>query len=375
MGPGQGPQRYQAMNSEAPSGVRNGTTGLLGVSGAFIALGRIFSSVGGGLPWPGHASGVTRSEYEAFDRHVREAGRFNGWYTGENVRHALSALGTMMEEGAMRRWLSAYGEGPVTGPRRVGLVLAGNVPMVGWHDVMSTLLAGHHAVVKCSSQEPALIPAAITLLCAIDPSWAGRVTFTEGPWGEVDALIATGSDNTARHFEHYFGHLPRIVRRSRTSMAVLDGTETESELAALGEDVFRHFGLGCRNVAKVLLPADFDTDRLFKAFLPWQHVVQHHKYTNNLDYHRALWLLDGAPFLENGFLILKEDAALFSPVGTLYYQRYADRRELQAILQAHAPSLQCVVGHGHIPFGQAQCPGPADHADGVDTMAFLLGLR
>lgn len=363
------------MNSEAPFGVRSVSTGPLAASGAFIALGRIFSAVGAGQPWPGHACGLTQAEYDTFLRHVREAGRFNGWYTEENVRHALAALGHMMGQEAMQQWLAAYTQPPAPNAKRVGLVLAGNVPMVGWHDVMCTLLAGHHAVVKCSSQEPALIPAAIALLTTLDPAWGGCVTFTEGPWGEVDAIIATGSDNTARHFEHYFGHLPRIIRRSRTSVAVLDGTEAEAELEALGEDVFRHFGLGCRNVAKVLLPADFDTDRLFRAFLPWQHVVQHNKYANNLDYHRALWLLDGAPFLENGFLIMKEDPALFSPVGTLYSQRYADQQELQAILQAHAPSLQCVVGHGHIPFGQAQCPGPADHADGVDTMAFLLGLR
>jgi len=190
----------------------------------------------------------------------------------------------------------------------------------------------------------------------------------------VDAVIATGSDNTARYFEHYFGHLPRIVRKSRVSVAVLDGSETPEELAALGEDVFRYFGLGCRNVAKVYLPRDFDLDRLFGAFFPWKDIVHHHKYANNYTYTRAVWMLDRVPFVENGFLLLREAEALPSAVSTLHWERYDDRASLEADLAACATSIQCVVGHGHVPFGRAQYPALWDYADGVDTMRFLLGL-
>ncbi|WKZ67422.1 MAG: acyl-CoA reductase [Flavobacteriales bacterium] len=343
---------------------------------ALAQLGEVMRALGAHQPWPGHAIGLSRVEYEGLERAVGRAQRFNGWATEEQVRHAFAAWGEALRPAPIEAWLSRYPEGGAStrAVRNVGLVLAGNVPLVGLHDVLCTWLAGHRARVKCSSQEPELLPAVAQVLDRFAPGAAERITFVEGKLGEVDAVIATGSNNTARYFEHYFGHLPRIVRRNRVSVAVLEGNETEDELAALGEDVFRYFGLGCRNVSKLLIPVDFDVDRLFRAFFPWGGIIQHNKYANNYDYTRALWLLDRVPFLENGFLLLKEDEALASPVAALFFQRVADRAAAERYLEANAAAIQCVVGRGHVPFGRAQHPALWDYADGTDTMRFLFGL-
>lgn len=341
---------------------------------ALAQLGRVLTAVGQGGDWPGHATGVTAEEYAALDSAVRTASGHNGWATEDNVRYACRAWGTVLTPESLEDWLVAYRSQleAAREVRTVGLVLAGNVPLVGLHDVLCTWLSGHSAVVKCSSQEPRLIPALLRVLEDLAPGTGARVRFAEERLGEVDAVIATGSNNTARYFEHYFGHLPRIVRRSRTSVAVLDGTETDAEMAALGEDVFRYFGLGCRNVAKLYVPERFDPDRFFRAVLPWAHVAQHNKYGNNYDYTRAIWLLDQTTFLDNGFVLLKEDTALASPMATVFYERYSDIEQVGRALHAQADRIQCVVGHGHLPFGTAQTPALGDYADGADTLDFLL---
>lgn len=342
---------------------------------ALTQLGMVMRSLGAGSPWPGHGIGLSEGEYAALDDAIRRARQHNGWATEEEVRHAVQAWGDALEEGSITAWTGRYpglGQQPQV-QRTVGLILAGNVPLVGLHDVISVWLSGHRARIKCSSLEPELIPALVRVLEHFLPDTAERIAFAQGRLGEVEALIATGSNNTARYFEHYFGHLPRIVRKNRVSVAVLTGQETGEELVALGDDVFRYFGLGCRNVSKLLLPRDFDLDSLFKAFYPWKDIVHHNKYANNYDYTRALWLLDRVPFLENGFLLMKEDAALASPVGALFYQRYDEQHDVDAYIAGHRDHIQCVVGQNQdVRFGQAQHPALWDYADGVDTMRFLL---
>ncbi len=342
---------------------------------ALVQLGRVFRHFAAGDAWPGHACGLGEAEYAAFDDLVRQAHVRNGWATEENVRHALGGLATMLQERELEAWSSAYPDlGAPRTPRTVGLVLAGNIPMVGFHDVLCVVLSGHRARIKCSSDDPELIPATIGMLEHFAPGIADQAVVTAEKLTGIDAVIATGSTNTARYFEHYFGHLPRIVRKGRVSVAVLDGTESTEELGALGEDLFRYYGLGCRNVSKLYVPRDFDLDRVFGAIFPWKDIVNHKKYGNNFDYHRALWMLDRAPFLENGFVVFKEEKALASPVAAVYYERYDSPAQVDEALAAQAGHIQCVVGHGHIPFGQAQCPGPGDYADGVDTLRFLLDL-
>ncbi|HRH36925.1 MAG TPA: acyl-CoA reductase [Flavobacteriales bacterium] len=344
---------------------------------ALAQLGEVMRALGTSAPWPGHAIGLGEAEYSKVDRLIRSAHIQNGWATEENVRHAFNAWGETLRSGTIHAWLAAYPElkEARTSTKTIGLILAANVPLVGLHDVLCTWLSGHHARVKCSSQETELIPALVEALDAFAPGTAQQIAFTTGKLGDVDAVIATGSGNTSRYFEHYFGHLPRIVRKNRVSVALLDGTETEAELTALAEDVFRYFGLGCRNVSKVFVPQDFDLDRLFKAFFPWKDIVNHNKYANNYDYTRALWMLDGVKFLENGFFLVKEDAALASPVSTLFHERYTDVSAVQTSLKENADKIQCIVGHGFIPYGAAQQPALSDYADNVDTLKFLLDLE
>lgn len=344
---------------------------------ALAQLGTVMGMVGRSEEWPGHSCGLGEAEYVELDDRVRRACITNGWATEENVRHAFRAWSSALDMEALDTWLGAYPTaGGAPGPQRtVGLVLAGNIPAVGLHDVLCVLVSGHQARVKCSSQDPELIPGLLSVLDRFWPGTSGRVRFVTGKLGEVDAVIATGSNNTARYFEHYFGHLPRIVRKSRVSVAVLDGTETREELADLGEDIFRYFGLGCRNVAKLYVPQDLLLDRFFEAIYPWNDIVNHNKYGNNYDYTRALWLLDGVTFLDNGFLLLKQDKALASPMATVFYDTYSSRADLEAELSERSGEIQCIVGHGHVPFGKAQYPALSDYADGVETMRFLLDLK
>lgn len=364
------------MNKSGKGVVRPSADTLQQRCDALAQLGRVFALLGEARSWPGHACGLAEAEYLALDRAVREAVLHNGWATEENVRHAFRSWSNALLPAHLDAWVRHYPQlrVPPDPPVTVGLILAGNVPLVGLHDVLCIWLSGHSATVKCSSQEPALIPAILRVLEHWQPDAAQRIAVATDKLGAVDAVIATGSNNTARYFEHYFGHLPRIVRRSRVSVAVLDGSETREELEALGEDVFRYFGLGCRNVSKVYLPQDFDLDRLFTALYAHHDIVQHNKYANNYDYTRAIWLLDGVKFLDNGFLLVRETEALPSAVATLHVERVSGAGQVEEALRTHAEAIQCVVGHGHVPFGQAQYPALWDYADNVDTLAFLFGL-
>ena len=342
---------------------------------ALVQLGGIMLGLGAKADWPGHSCGLTAEEYSALNSAIVRAKSFNGWYTEENVRHAFGAWGLALQREGVDQWLAAYPElADQRGSMTVGLILAGNVPLVGLHDVICVWLTDHLAQVKTSSQEPELIPMLLRVLENFLPGTIDRIVIAKEKLGPVDAVIATGSNNTARYFEHYFGHLPRIIRKNRVSVAVLDGSETEEEFTALGEDVFRYFGLGCRNVSKLFLPHEMDLDRIFKGFFLYGSIVQHNKYGNNYDYTRALWLLDRIDFLENGFVLLKEDQSLVSPVATVFYERYGTIDEVEQRLRDEEFSIQCVVGHDRIPFGKAQQPQLWEYADGVDTLGFLTSL-
>lgn len=300
---------------------------------------------------------------------------FNGWFTPENVREAFSSLASMLSAKALDEWVSRYPQ--LDAPRdskKVGLILAGNIPLVGFHDVLSVLISGHHPVMKCSRDDNRLMPAVLNELVNINSQWDGRFTFVNDRLTSFDAVIATGSNNSARYFEHYFGHVPNIIRKNRSSVAVLHGEESPHELEALGNDVFTYFGLGCRNVTKVFAPRDFDTDRMFSAFFKYKDIISHSKYANNYDYHKALWLLNRDELIENGFLLLKEDEQLVSPVGSLFLHRYDQPDEVDHWLTTHRDEVQCVVGRNYLPFGKAQQPELWDYADGIDTLQFLIGL-
>ncbi len=255
--------------------------------------------------------------------------------------------------------------------------MAGNIPLVGFHDFLSVLIAGHSVVVKQSSNDKHFLPLITKYLEHVEPSFKGAIAFTEEKLTDFDAAIATGSNNTARYFDYYFGKYPNIIRKNRNSITVVTGNETEAELKGLGEDVFRYFGLGCRSVSKLFVLKGYDFDQLFKAIFEYSDIINYKKYQNNYDYNKAVYLMSEFDLLENGFLMLKEDKSYSSPIASLFYEYYDDVDSLQEKLRQDEDDIQCIVSNAlenAVPFGQTQQPSLTDYADGVDTLEFLSEL-
>lgn len=248
--------------------------------------------------------------------------------------------------------------------------MAGNIPMVGFHDLLSVLISGNKLVAKLSSQDNYLMKLVVNQLISNHPEFKELISVEER-LTEIDCIIATGSDNSARYFEYYFAKYPHIIRKNRTSVGVLTGNESREELFELGKDIFTYFGLGCRNVSTVLVPTGYDFAAFFESVQTFESVVQHHKYANNYDYNKSILLLDQVPFLDNGFLLVKPDQQLVSPISVLHYQTYENKEEIPLILSRIQEKVQCVVGSGFLPFGKAQLPEVNDYADGVDTLKVL----
>lgn len=254
--------------------------------------------------------------------------------------------------------------------------MAGNIPLVGFHDLLSVLLTGNSALLKLSANDRVLLPLLMEYLIAQEPELKADLSVAEGPLKAYDAVIATGTNNTSRYFEYYFGRKPNLIRRNRNSVAILTGDESESQLVNLGKDIFDYFGLGCRNVSKLYVPEDYSFESFYEAIQSYSYLASHRKYGNNYDYNKAVYLMSAFPFLDNGFLLLKEDTGYSSPIATLYYERYKRVPELRQKIAADRSLIQCVVGNPvegwDIPFGTSQSPELWDYADGVDTVDFLL---
>ncbi len=311
---------------------------------------------------------------EELDQWKREAEIHNKWFTSENVQKALEGIILMLRKDTLEKWLANYPL-PVAVPRKIGVVMAGNIPMVGFHDMLSVLVSGHILVAKLSADDTILMKKLSGLLISIEPSLEGRILFAD-KLTNIDAVIATGSDNTARHFEYYFSKIPSIIRRNRVSVAVLTGNESGGELAALGGDMLQYFGLGCRNVSKVFIPKEMTLNRLYEAIEPWKTVINAQKYANNYEYNRSIFLLKSVLHLDNGFLIAVETEELTSAIAVFYYERYASLDDVKRQLEAQQSKIQCVVAskgvvENAVPFGAAQSPYPWEYADGVDTLDFL----
>lgn len=307
----------------------------------------------------------------------RQAAAHNSWFTEDNVALALEGICRYLDEEKLRQWIAPY-QLPEenTAPKKVGVVMAGNIPMVGFHDFLSVLICGHQLYAKPGSQDPVLIPYLARELCEIEPQFKTYIHFVDRLTG-MDAMIATGSDNSSRYFEYYFSRIPHIIRKNRSSCAVLKGTESREELQALGKDITQYYGLGCRNVSKLFVPAGYDLTVLFESLAPYQKLIENHKFTNNYDYNKSIYLVNRVPHLDTGFLLFKEDKALVSPISVVFYETYSSREELEQCLQEQAEKIQCVVGEepfGQIGFGDAQQPELWNYADGVDTIAFLQNL-
>ncbi len=309
--------------------------------------------------------------HQGLDKLIETSLVYNGWFIPNFVNEAIRNLGMMLNPTALTEFTKDLKETP---PKTVAIVCAGNIPLVCFHDVLCVLLTGNSALIKMSSDDNVLLPFFLKLLCFYEPAFDQKISFADGRLGKFDAIIATGSDNTASHLHYYFGKYPNIIRRSRTSLAILTGRETRQDLQNLGKDIFLYFGLGCRNVSKIFVPRGYSLDVFFESIIDFAFVVNNKKYGNNYDYHRAIYLLEAMPFLDNNFLMLKESVDLYSPVGVLFYQYYDSEKEITEYLQSHKEQIQCVVGEGHIPFGYSQQPVISDFADQVNTLDFLVNL-
>jgi hypothetical protein len=303
----------------------------------------------------------------------------NAWFKQTSVMQAVKAAGDMLNEADLHTWLDKYPNRPTT-PKRVGLILAGNIPMVGFHDIICVLATGNIALIKLSSQDSRLIRHVLQMLIEIEPALAEQIVFTER-LVDFDAVIATGSNNTSRYFDYYFGKVPNIIRKNRNSVAMISGYETSEELTRLGHDIFDYYGLGCRNVSSMLVPRDYDFIPFFEAIEEYNPVGDHHKFHNNYDYNKAIYLVNRDKHLDNGFLLIKEDERLASPLAVTFYQYYDTLDSAVEILNNRSEEIQCVVSQMQldiknqvVPFGQSQYPQLWDYADGIDTMQFLSNL-
>lgn len=309
---------------------------------------------------------------ERFSSILRKSENENSWFTIENQKISLNQWADLLTEKNIKNWLTKYQT--ATTPKKVGLILAGNIPLVGFHDVISVILSQHIPVIKLSSKDKTMLPFLLSKWNEfsednIQYEFAERLK-------DFDAVIATGSNNTARYLEYYFKDSLSIIRKNRTSVAVLKGDETVEELQFLAEDIFRYFGLGCRNVTRLFIPQDFLIDRIFESFLNFNDVINHHKYANNYEYNRAIYLLNAEKFWDNNFVMLKEDEALFSPLSVLNFSRYENIEEVHTFINENEKDIQAIVakpelGFDSINFGEAQNPGLDTYADNVDTMKFL----
>ncbi|MES2590476.1 MAG: acyl-CoA reductase [Bacteroidota bacterium] len=320
--------------------------------------------------------------YTIFNDLIQSVHYHNGWFTEDNVRNAISSIASSLDQDKLTDWLNTYTQ-PLSDTKTVkniAVIMAGNIPMVGFHDMLCILLSGNKFTGKLSSDDKLLLTGIAKVLITIEPEFANYIEFTEGQLKNIDAVIATGSNNSARYFEYYFGKYPHIIRKNRNSAAILTGNESNEDLKLLGKDIFQYFGLGCRNVSKLFVPAGYKFDPFYEAIFGFQYVVNNNKYGNNYEYNRTVYLMSSQKsLLDNNFLLLKEDSGYSSPIGVLFYEYYEDLDLLNLKLENEKEQIQCIVSkapeiNNSIAFGEAQSPNLNDYADGVDTMAFLVGL-
>jgi hypothetical protein len=312
--------------------------------------------------------------------------QMNPWFTKENIVFAFHSWSRLLNKRSLENWLKAYNI-PMkpASSKTIAVINAGNIPLVGFHDFLSVLLSGNNYLAKNASDDSILLPYIASLLIEIEPDFKSQISFTE-KLSNFDAVIATGSNNSSRYFNYYFGKYPHIIRKNRNAIAVLTESESEDFFKPLAEDIFRYFGLGCRNVSKLYVPEGYNFDKFFKSIYDWNSLMQHNKYMNNFEHHNAVLLLKRIPFLQNGFLIVMENPSFSSPVAVLNYEYYSDTADVLSALKKNKENIQCIVTNSKelledkdissISFrpGRTQEPGLSDYADGVDTMRFLLGL-
>ncbi len=312
---------------------------------------------------------------------IISASQENPWFSIRHIEYALSAWGENLTEEKLDAWMARYNSGtfePQT-PKAIGVIMAGNIPLVGFHDFLCVLISGHKILVKISSSDSILLPALSRILIDIEPEVESYIEITSESIHNFDAVIATGSNNTARYFEYYFGKYPSIIRKNRNSIAILNGNEAQDELTALGKDVFLYFGLGCRNVSKLYVPENYDFSKLIQVFASFHKTLDNNKYRNNYDYWKTVFTMNSIPFFDLGSILLRQEISLSSPIAVLHYETYNDLNLLQTHLTEIKDSLQCIVTQNSktsnaFPLGAAQTPELWDYADGIDTLQFLAEI-
>ncbi|WP_293954042.1 MULTISPECIES: acyl-CoA reductase [unclassified Sphingobacterium] len=307
---------------------------------------------------------------------IQSAQHKNPWYTPQNVERALRAIAENLTIEKLTHWLAPYPD--IQSTKTVGLILAGNIPLVGFHDILAVLISGFKAKIKVSSDDAGLTAYVMGLLKKIDPYFGDAFEIVDR-LKDFDLVIATGSNNSARYFDYYFGTKPHIIRRNRNSVAVLGGAESPSQLGALGHDIFDYFGLGCRSISKLFIPKEYPIAHFFEGIAAFNNVTAHFKYTNNYDYNKSIYLINGDKHFDNGFLLLKEDEKTASPLAVVYYETYETIAEVKNKLTLAQENIQCVVSElalkvpsPQFHFGESQCPSLDDYADGVNTLDFLF---
>jgi hypothetical protein len=307
-----------------------------------------------------------------------KAAAHNNWFTKDNLELSIQGILRYLDEKNLKKWVSGYSVPEPAKPKNIGLVMAGNIPLAGFHDYLTVLVSGNVVKAKLSSQDPFLLPYLTKILVELEPEFNNYIFFVD-ILKNIDAVIATGSDNSSRYFNFYFSKYPHIIRKNRTSCAILKGDETDEEIRRLGEDIFQYFGLGCRNVSKIFFPTGYNIDDLILKLEPYAYVKDHHKYKNNYDYHKSVFLVNKVPHLDSGFLLMTETEKLVSPLSVLYYEIYNDEDDLKNKILPITPKLQCIIAKDSwwpqsIEPGTAQKPQLWDFADDVDTLNFLIEL-
>ncbi len=342
---------------------------------AFALLGKWLVEVGE------NKGAYINSALEKLENAVANAVNYNGWFVEPNVRFMIASLGKSLAIENINRWILPYADGlqKKKTMSTVGVVMAGNIPLVGFHDFLSVLLSGNKIIAKLSSDDNKLLPIVADLLISIEPDFKNYIEFTDGRLTNFDAIIATGSNNTSRYFEYYFGKYPNIIRKNRNSIALITGDETTNELKGIAKDIFMYYGLGCRNVTHIMVPQGYDFKNLLDVVSENEEVVKNHKYFNNYEYNKAIYLVNGNQHFDTGNLLVTEDDRYTSPVSVLHYSYYDDIETAVRVCGINRSKIQCVVSvcnalENAVAPGESQSPNLWDYADGIDTMQFLLEL-
>ncbi len=330
----------------------------------------------------GHSLKEFLSLHQQIEAVIERSDRSNAWFTKEFIMKAIQSLGVSLYADKIEAWLKPYLSvlQLKSSDKRIGVVMAGNLPLAGFHDYLCVLMSGHSLYAKLSHDDAQLLPLFHQMLSLFEPELAAKASFTLDRLSDFDAIIATGSDNTARYFEYYFGKYPHIIRKNRNGVALLDGKESPSDLEELSHDVFMYFGLGCRSVSKLFVPKGYDFKTLFLSFEKYSKLKNHSKYVNNYDYNKSIYLINKIKHFDNGFVLLKEDSNFSSPIAVIYFEYYDDLDVLLKWLHQSEDKIQCLVSNLDLKniqsfdFGNAQQPELSDYADGVDTLDFLLKL-